>query len=128
VEMAAMLRDLTAKKEKITEGKRDLEIRVDKLKSRLRSERLVVLVLFVICIVCAGAYLFYTNKKQKPESTQYHKETQPSDSPSAVNEGKDNKQPENTPRPRETQPSDSPNAVNGGKDNKQPENTPKGDK
>jgi len=125
VEMAAMLRDLTAKKEKITEGKRDLEIRVDKLKSRLRSERLVVLVLFVICIVCAGAYLFYTNKKQKPESTQYHKETQPSDSPSAVNEGKDNKQPENTPQPKETQPSDSPSAVNGVKDNKQPENTPR---
>ena len=95
---------------------------------RLHRARVAVLllsVIFPLCIVCVYIVL---NKKHKTETTQYHKDTQPSDSPSAVNEGKDNKKPENTPQPKETQPSDSPSAVNGGKDNKQPENTPKVDK
>ena len=107
-EMAALLRDLTAKKEKITEGKRDLEVRVEKLKSRLRSERLVVLVLFVICIVCAGVYLFYKNKKQKPEEP-----------PSKT---------EYLPESGEPRSGDDSEKAKSGEGNKKPEQTPKGDK
>jgi hypothetical protein len=105
-EMDAQLRDLTAKKEKITEGKRYLEMEVEKLKRSLRRERLVVLVLFIICIVCASVCLFYNNEKQRPrehlsktEDSPESGKTQSGNDSDKANSGEDEKKPEHTQEP-----------------------------